>query len=430
MPISIVKENEGRVVPLYTGQRPRSNSANISRINKRNSAMGKSSKSQHPPPRRRATFQNDSDGDSGQSVGGYSDSDDGEVDETIAALSNPNKTHNVNPETVRKAMKDSDDDDSDYDDNDQPSLRGGGGGDGGGEKSSRHNQEDDDDDAYDDDNDDDDDGGGGHHSKPSRHHSSGSSSSRHHRDDDEVSIDSNNSDNMSPKKKNEKKAELLAKFKRLEEKGVPVARKFTMKSKLSSMDAEMKRIQTGIEMDAGVKFQRRALIGLTSTLEFLNTKFDPFALKMQGWSESINDSITDYDDVFEQLFHKYRGQGEVAPELNLLLMLASSAFMFHLSKSFFGSGLDIGKLAKSNPDLVRNIAEQMRTASSNQASEEEAKQKAEQDKKEKVNKIEELLEEDRVSEADSFSSGQTGVRSITVSQDKDGKKKKTLNINV
>ena len=40
-------------------------------------------------------------------------------------------------------------------------------------------------------------------------------------------------------------------------------------------------------------------------LEFLNNKFDPFDIKLDGWSESVNESINDYDEVFEELAEKY-----------------------------------------------------------------------------------------------------------------------------
>ena len=40
---------------------------------------------------------------------------------------------------------------------------------------------------------------------------------------------------------------------------------------------------------------------------FLNNKFDPLDLKLDGWGESIHENINDYDDVFEELHEKYKG---------------------------------------------------------------------------------------------------------------------------
>ena len=36
-------------------------------------------------------------------------------------------------------------------------------------------------------------------------------------------------------------------------------------------------------------------------IEYLNNKFDPFDVKLDGWSESINENITNYDEIFEEL---------------------------------------------------------------------------------------------------------------------------------
>ena len=91
--------------------------------------------------------------------------------------------------------------------------------------------------------------------------------------------------------------------------------------------------------------------------EFLNNKFDPFSIKLDGWSESVNDSITDFDEVFEQLYEKYGGGGEMAPELKLVMMLGGSAFMFHLSNTMFKSNIpNMGDIMQQNPDLMKQFA--------------------------------------------------------------------------
>ena len=37
------------------------------------------------------------------------------------------------------------------------------------------------------------------------------------------------------------------------------------------------------------------LMACVTGIEFLNGKFDPFDLKLDGWSESVHDGINDYD---------------------------------------------------------------------------------------------------------------------------------------
>jgi hypothetical protein len=89
----------------------------------------------------------------------------------------------------------------------------------------------------------------------------------------------------------------------------------------------------------------------------VNNKFDPFDVKLDGWSESIHESVDDYDDIFEELHHKYKSKSKMAPELKLLFSLGGSAFMFHLTNTMFKSSLpEVGDVLKQNPELMRQFA--------------------------------------------------------------------------
>ena len=50
------------------------------------------------------------------------------------------------------------------------------------------------------------------------------------------------------------------------------------------------------KIDNSVKFQRKILMAAVTGIEFLNNKFDPFSVKLDGWSESVN-AIFDYDYI-------------------------------------------------------------------------------------------------------------------------------------
>ena len=49
-------------------------------------------------------------------------------------------------------------------------------------------------------------------------------------------------------------------------------------------------------------------MALISGIEFLNNRFDPFDIKLDGWSESIHENLNEYDDVFEELYEKYNSK--------------------------------------------------------------------------------------------------------------------------
>ena len=93
-------------------------------------------------------------------------------------------------------------------------------------------------------------------------------------------------------------------------------------------------------------------------IEFLNGRFDPFNVKLDGWGESVNENLNDYDEIFEELNEKYGGAGDMAPELRLLFTLAGSAVMFHLSNTMFKSSIPgMDDVLQQNPELMKQFAE-------------------------------------------------------------------------
>ena len=133
----------------------------------------------------------------------------------------------------------------------------------------------------------------------------------------------------------DEKADLLNRIDRLAKKGLHTSNRLTVYSDIEDIRAEYKRLTYSIEVEQSVKFQRRMLVACVSGIEFLNKKFDPFDLELDGWSENIMENQEDYDTVFEELFQKYRSKVNVAPEIKLMFMVGGSAMMFHLSKSMF-----------------------------------------------------------------------------------------------
>jgi len=165
------------------------------------------------------------------------------------------------------------------------------------------------------------------------------------------------------------KQELLYRLERLEANGFKASRKFNMNSNLEDIKFEYERIKKQRDVDKSIKFQRKILMAVASGVEFLNGKFDPFDIKLDGWSESIYENLHEYDEVFEELHEKYKSKVKVAPELRLLMMVGGSAFMFHLTNTLFKSkmpGLD--QILQQNPDLANNVKQAaMNTMRNNEA---------------------------------------------------------------
>jgi hypothetical protein len=152
---------------------------------------------------------------------------------------------------------------------------------------------------------------------------------------------------------------LLFKLERLEKSmKVKLSRRYTMASNIDDIKYEYEKLKRQRDVDKSIKFQRKALMAITSGFEFLNNKFDPIDAKLDGWSESVMENIDDYDEVFEELHDKYAEKIEVAPELKLMMMVGGSAFMFHLTNTLFKSNVpSLNEILKQNPDIMRNISE-------------------------------------------------------------------------
>lgn len=178
-------------------------------------------------------------------------------------------------------------------------------------------------------------------------------------DGDDVS-DVRSVDGGMKKKKNElqEKREILYQLNRLQAKGHEIPHNFTMASDLNEMKSEYERIVRDKDTDASIRFQRKMMMAFVTGTEYLNTRYDPFAIKLEGWSEQVHENITDFDDIFEELHNKYKSKGKkMAPELRLFISLSGSAFMFHLtSKMFKESSIPgVEEVFKANPALMKQF---------------------------------------------------------------------------
>jgi hypothetical protein len=165
-----------------------------------------------------------------------------------------------------------------------------------------------------------------------------------------------------PQKSNEEllkeKFLYLRKLEALEKKGIMISKKYSMESPLNEMKGEYEMIKSEIEKKSSVKFQGKMLMACVSGLEFLNSKFDPFDLKLDGWAEAINENVDEYDDVFGELHEKYGAKAKIAPELKLLFMLGGSAAMIHMTNSIFKSSMPgMDDIMRQNPDLMQQFTQ-------------------------------------------------------------------------
>lgn len=169
------------------------------------------------------------------------------------------------------------------------------------------------------------------------------------------------SESSKKSKKNPKmeKQDILLKLLALEKKGIVLTKKYSMSSKLSDLKFELALHKNNAEVEVSVKFQQKVLMALVTGLEFANKRFDPIGAKLDGWSESIMENLDDYESIFTRLHEKYKNRADLPPELQLLVTLVGSAFMFHVTKTLFSSALPGGLNDLQNSEIMKNISAAM-----------------------------------------------------------------------
>lgn len=154
------------------------------------------------------------------------------------------------------------------------------------------------------------------------------------------------------------KKEIIYQLDRLEQRGYKIPFKFNLNSDLEEMRLEYNKLIKEKELDNSVRFSRKMLMAFVTGSEYLNNRYDPMSIQLDGWSDQVHDNITDYDDIFEELHEKYKSTGKkMPPELRLFISLSGSAFMFHLTNRMFKEQKlpDVENVLKSNPELMKQF---------------------------------------------------------------------------
>ena len=154
------------------------------------------------------------------------------------------------------------------------------------------------------------------------------------------------------------KFKYLRKLDDLEKKGVSLSKRYNMDSNLNEMIGEYETIIAEKEKSNAIKFQGKMLMACITGLEFLNNKFDPFDIKLDGWGEQINENIDEYDEIFAELHEKYKSKAKMSPELKLLFQLGGSGMMIHMSNTLFKSSMPgMDDIMRQNPELMKQFTQ-------------------------------------------------------------------------
>ena len=94
-----------------------------------------------------------------------------------------------------------------------------------------------------------------------------------------------------------------------------------MESSLLEMQGEYETIMDEKAKANSIKFQANMMMAAINGIEFLNGRFDPFDIKLDGWGEQVNENISDYDEIFAQLHQKYNNHYDYMARCHLHQLL-------------------------------------------------------------------------------------------------------------
>lgn len=155
----------------------------------------------------------------------------------------------------------------------------------------------------------------------------------------------------------DEKVDLLSRIFSYQAKGMTV-RTLDTNSSIQEIRFEHHRLKREAQLKSSNKFCQSALMTCVNGLEMINARYNPWKLRLDGFSQHTYENIDEYDNVFEKLHDKYSSYVDIGPEYELVMLLGANAFIFHMSNTLTQSA-NLGKAMEKNPDLMRSVFKTM-----------------------------------------------------------------------
>jgi hypothetical protein len=148
------------------------------------------------------------------------------------------------------------------------------------------------------------------------------------------------------------KLDLIRKLADLWKSGIVITSDYNLDSDYYTMKAEY-------DYHIGVRSKKQmvktlygGLTGGIKFLEFLNKKYNPFGVELDGWSTNIETSKEELIDAIGEIYEKYKQPGEeMSPELKIVFIIATSA----VTTIFANSGAKILSSMFGNKPIIDKL---------------------------------------------------------------------------
>lgn len=168
-----------------------------------------------------------------------------------------------------------------------------------------------------------------------------------------------NASRMTDREKNRKKRMMIKKLEEWYEKGtIKNISRFNNDSPYEDVEDEYETAVEDKKRKDSIKLQGWWFMTFVNTIEYGNSALgNPFDLNLDGWGEQVNENIDDYEEIFAELYEKYKG-GKMAPELSLLLRLGFSAAVVNITNKALSSATPgFNDVIRQSPELMKKFTE-------------------------------------------------------------------------
>ena len=128
---------------------------------------------------------------------------------------------------------------------------------------------------------------------------------------------------------------------------------FSLDSPFDEIEDEYESAMEDKRKKDSVKLQGWWFMTFVNSVEYANASFNPFDINLDGWGEQVSEDLNSYDEIFGELYHKYKG-AKMSPELSMLLRLGFSAAMVNFTNKALSTATPgFNDVIKQSPELMK-----------------------------------------------------------------------------
>lgn len=165
---------------------------------------------------------------------------------------------------------------------------------------------------------------------------------------------SSSSSNMTDREKRRKKRMMIRKMEEWYEKGIiKSSSHFNMDSAYEEVEDEYEGALEDKRKKDSVKLYGWWFMTFVNSVEYANAAFNPFDVNLDGWGEQVSEDLDSYDELFGELYQKYKG-GKLSPEISLLMRLGFSAAVVNFTNKALSSATPaFNDVIRQSPELMK-----------------------------------------------------------------------------